>query len=107
MMSCSILSSDAGLLEYATQHEIVKFTLHWKVLEVIVPMVSNSKYGESGTTTTAGTGTDSGTYENTFAETPARAVASGCLTAERIVDAAIIVPLYRCQCTNREAPRID
>jgi hypothetical protein len=58
MTSCSILSRDAGLLLYATATEIVKLTF---ALILLLLIVSNSKYGLSGTTTTAGGITVSGT----------------------------------------------
>ena len=60
MINCSMLSSDAGLLLYATATEIVKLIL---ALTLVLLIVSNSKYGESGTTTTAGGITVSGTNE--------------------------------------------
>ena len=82
----------------------MKLILHRNVDD---PIVSNSKYGEDGTRTIAGTGTFSGTYENTFAETPARAVANGPRTAERIVDAGIIEPSFVCRGMDLEAQRND
>jgi hypothetical protein len=53
-----MLSSDAGLLLYATATDIEKLIFVCKVLLLIV---SNSKYGVSGTHTTAGGMIDSGT----------------------------------------------
>ncbi|NBU93267.1 MAG: hypothetical protein EBS18_01675 [Actinobacteria bacterium] len=47
---------------------------------------SNSKYGESGTHTTAGGITDSGTNEYTFPATLDKAVANGVRIDDRIVD---------------------
>ena len=83
---------------------MVKLILHLNVSE---PIVSNSMYGEDGTRTTAGTGTFSGTYENTLAETVDRAVASGVRTAERIVEAGTIAPLSQHRCKALEDLRSD
>jgi len=58
MINCSILSSDAGLLLYATATVMVILTFA-RMFDLLI--VSNSRYNESGTHTIAGGIIDSGT----------------------------------------------
>jgi hypothetical protein len=74
MINCSILSSDAGLLLYATATVIVILIL---ARMFVLLIVSNSRYGESGTHTIAGGIIDSGTQAYTLPATVDKAVAKG------------------------------
>lgn len=85
--NCSKLSSEAALLLYATPHEITRLIF---ACSVDLLIVSNSRYGESGTFTQNGTLGVSGTNAYTLAATVLNALDSGVRTELRIVDAGTI-----------------